>query len=131
MTTTLKQANDALDAFNLTLSEDNEDTPETLLEQERLLAAVTAAEASDLTVLSTKQLIAHFTKRAPSEHLAKGLSKAALIAKINSLPPLAAPEPEPTPQPTHPPSRLSPHPNSPWPVMRERMAWMGASCAKS
>ena len=100
MTTTLKQANDALDAFNLTLSEDNEDTPETLLEQERLLAAVTAAEASDLTVLSTKQLIAHFTKRAPSEHLAKGLSKAALIAKINSLPPLAAPEPEPTPQPT-------------------------------
>ena len=97
MTTTLKQANADLDEFNLTLSEDNEDTPETLLEQERLIAAVIAAEAADLTALSTKQLIAHFVKRAPGEPLAKGLSKAALIAKIEQLPPLAAPEPIPAP----------------------------------
>jgi hypothetical protein len=44
-------------------------------------------------------MVAHFVKRAPGEHLAKGLSKAALIAKINALPPLAAP---PTPEPTPP-----------------------------
>jgi hypothetical protein len=93
MTTTLKQANDALDAFNLTLSEDNEDTPQTLAEQERLIAAVIAAEAADLTSLSTKQLLAHFNKRAPSDHMtAWKASKAALIAKIEALPPL-----EPTP----------------------------------
>jgi hypothetical protein len=97
MSTPLKQANDALDAFNATLSEDNEDTPETLAEQERLLAAVTAAEAADLGALSAKELIAHFTKRAPGEPLAKGLSKAQLIAKIEALSPLAAPEPDPTP----------------------------------
>ena len=33
MISILKQANDALDAFNLTLSEENEDTPQTLAEQ--------------------------------------------------------------------------------------------------
>jgi hypothetical protein len=96
---TLKQLNEELDAFNATLNDENEDTPELLAEQERLLNAVTAAEAADLGALSAKQLIADFVKRAPSEHLAKGLSKAALIAKIEALPPLVAPEPEPTPQP--------------------------------
>jgi hypothetical protein len=104
MSTTLKQLNEELDAFNATLNDENEDTPQILAEQERLLNAIIAAEAADLTALSAKALIAHFTKRAPSEHLAKGLSKAALIAKINSLPPLAAPsptaEPDPTPSPT-------------------------------
>jgi hypothetical protein len=93
----LKKLNEELDAFNATLNDENEDTPELLAEQERLLNAVTAAEAADLGALSAKQLIAHFVKRAPSEHLAKGLSKAALIAKITKLPPLDAP---PTPEPT-------------------------------
>ena len=67
--------------------------------------AIIAAEAADLTALSAKQLISHFQKRAPGQHLPKGLSKAALIAKIKALPPLAAPsradaraEPEPTPE---------------------------------
>ena len=108
---TLKELNEELDAFNATLNDENEDTPELLAEQERLLNAIIAAEAADLPSLSAKQLIAHFNKRAPGEHLAKGLSKAALIAKIEQLPPLAAPspttdptptpaaEPEPTPQP--------------------------------
>jgi cell division septation protein DedD len=101
MSTTLKQANDALDAFNLTLSEDNEDTPETLAEQLKLIDAVTAAEAADLPSLSTKQLVAHWNNRAP-EHLTawKG-SKAALIAKIEALPPLT---PEPTPPAAEPES---------------------------
>ena len=102
MTTAIKQANDDLDAFNLTISEDNEDTPETILEQERLLNAVIAAEASNLPSLSAKELLAHWNKRcAPSEHMPswKG-SKAALIAKINDLPPLAAPEPTPAAEPT-------------------------------
>ena len=80
----LKELNEELDAFNATLNDENEDTPELLAEQERLLNAVTAAEAADLGALSAKQLIAHFVKRAPSEHLAKGLSKAALIAKIEA-----------------------------------------------
>jgi hypothetical protein len=95
---TLKELNEELDAFNATLSEDNEDTPETLAEQERLLNAVIAAEAADLPSLSAKELLAHWNKRAPSEHLTawKG-SKAQLIAKIDRLPPVAAPEPEPTP----------------------------------
>jgi hypothetical protein len=101
---TLKELNEELDAFNATLNDENADTPELLAEQERLLNAIIAAEAADLTALSAKQLIAHFVKRAPGEHLAKGLSKAALIAKINSLPPLAAPtqtpEAEPEPEPT-------------------------------
>ena len=106
---TLIQLNEELDAFNATLNDENEDTPELLAEQERLLNAVTAAEAADLGALSAKALIAHFKKRAPGEPLAKGLSKAQLIAKIEALPPLAAPEatpeppaaaePEPTPQP--------------------------------
>ena len=55
--------------------------------------------------LSAKAFIAHFKKRAPGEPLAKGLSKAALIAKIEALPPLAAPEPTPEPTPTPAPSR--------------------------
>jgi hypothetical protein len=100
---TLKELNEELDAFNATLNDENEDTPELLAEQERLLNAITAAEAGDLGALSTKQLIAHFTKRAPGEPLAKGLSKAALIAKIEALPPLEPtrePEPTPTPVPT-------------------------------
>ena len=99
---TIKELNEELDAFNASLNDENEDTPEILAEQERLLNAVTAAEAADLAALSTKALIAHFNKRAPGEHLAKGLSKAQLIAKINALPPLAAPEPTPTPAAAEP-----------------------------
>jgi cell division septation protein DedD len=94
---TLKELNEELDAFNATLNDENEDAPELLAEQERLLAAVTAAEAADLPSLSANALIAHFNKRAPSEHLAKGLFKAGLIAKIEALPKLT---PEPTPEPT-------------------------------
>jgi hypothetical protein len=97
---TLKELNEELDAFNATLNDENEDTPELLAEQQRLLNAIIAAEAADLAALSTKQLLAHFTKRAPDKALAKGLSKAQLIAKIEALPPLAAPEPDPTPYPT-------------------------------
>jgi hypothetical protein len=92
----LKELNEELDAFNATLNDENEDTPELLAEQERLLNAIIAAEAADLGSLSVKQLVSHFTKRT-SQQPPKGLSKAALIAKINALPPLVAPEPEPTP----------------------------------
>jgi cell division septation protein DedD len=97
---TLPQLNAELDALNKTMNDETDDSPKILAEQERLLTAIIAAEAADLLSLSAKALIAHFAKRAPGEPLAKGLSKAALIAKINSLPPLAAPEPEPTPEPT-------------------------------
>ena len=90
---TLTELNEELDAFNATLNDENEDTPELLAEQERLFAEITAAEAADLAALSAKELIAHFQQRAPGQHLPKGLSKAALIARINALPPLAAPEP--------------------------------------
>jgi hypothetical protein len=95
---TLPQLNEELDAFNATLNDENEDTPELLAEQERLLAAVTAAEAADLPSLPVKALIAHWNKRAPEQFLTawKG-SKAQLIAKIEALPPVAAPEPDPTP----------------------------------
>ena len=48
-----------------------------------------------MTALSAKELIAHFQRRAPGQHLPKGLAKAAIIARINALPPLAAPEPTP------------------------------------
>jgi hypothetical protein len=99
---TLKELYEELDAFNATLNDENEDTPELLAEQERLLNALIEAEAADLTALSAKELLAHFAKRAPGEHLAKGLSKAQLIAKIEALPLLAAPpaaaEPTPTPE---------------------------------
>ncbi len=88
---TLKERLEELDDFNATPSEDNEDTPETLAEQERLLNAVIAAEAADLTSLSSNQLSDHFSKRAQGQTLAKGLSKAKLIARINALPPLDAP----------------------------------------
>jgi hypothetical protein len=111
MSTTLKQLYQELDAFNATLNDENEDTPELLAEQERLLNAIIAAEAAALPTLSAKELLAHFNKRAPGEHLAKGLSKAALIAKINSLPPLAAPEPQPEPTPT-PAAEPEPTPQS-------------------
>ena len=93
----LKELNEELDAFNATLNDENEDTPEILAEQERLLNAITAAEAADLGALSANQLRDHFAKRAPGQPLAKGLSKAALIARINQLPPL-----EPTSTPTQP-----------------------------
>ena len=93
----LKRTERRTGRIQLDVNDENEDTPELLAEQERLLNAIIAAEAADLAALSAKALIAHFNKRAPGEHLAKGLSKAALIAKINSLPPLAAPEPTPTP----------------------------------
>ena len=91
---TLKELNEELEAFNATLNDENEDTPELLAEQERLLNAIIAAEAADLPSLSAKELVAHFAKRAPGQHLPKGLSKAALIARINALPPH---RPEPTP----------------------------------
>jgi hypothetical protein len=94
----LKELNEELDAFNATLNDENEDTLELLAEQERLLNAIIVAEAADLGALSAKELLAHWNKRAPSEHMPswKG-SKAALIAKIRGLSPLAAPEPKPTP----------------------------------
>ena len=91
----LKRLNEELDAFNATLNDENEDTPELLAEQERLLNAVIAAEAADLTALSAKELVAHYAKRAPGQHLPKGLAKPAIIARITKLPPLAAPEPTP------------------------------------
>jgi hypothetical protein len=97
---TLKELNEELGAFNATLNDENEDTPELLDEQERLLNAIIAAEAADLPSLSAKELLAHFTKRAPGEHLPKGLAKAAIIGRINALPPLPAAEPTPTPTPT-------------------------------
>ena len=53
---TLKELNEELDAFNATLNDENEDTPELLAEQERLLNAIIAAEAADLTALSAKAL---------------------------------------------------------------------------
>jgi hypothetical protein len=83
--TTRKQLVEELDALNATMNDETDDSPELLAEQERLLDAITAAEAADLTALSTNQLIAHFTKVAPSERLTawKG-SKAQLIAKINA-----------------------------------------------
>jgi hypothetical protein len=68
-TNTLAELNAELDAFNATLSDENEDTPELLAEQERLLNAIIAVEAADLTALSAKELLAHWNKRAPSEHL--------------------------------------------------------------
>jgi hypothetical protein len=97
---TLKELNEELDAFNATLNDENEDTPELLAEQERLLNAIIAAEAADLGALSTKELLAHFTKRAPGQHLPKGLAKSAIIDRITKLPPVAAPEPTPAAEPT-------------------------------
>jgi hypothetical protein len=95
---TLKELNEELDAFNVTLNDENEDTPELLAEQERLLNAIIAAEAADLPSLPVKALVAHFNKRAPEQFLSvwKG-SKAALIAKIEALPPLSPP-PQPEPE---------------------------------
>lgn len=106
---TLTQLNEELDAFNATLNDENEDTPELLAEQERLFAEIAAAEAATLSTLSAKELVAHFQKRAPGQHLPKGLSKAAIIARINALPPLAAPEPTPAPaaEPTPTPESFS------------------------
>jgi hypothetical protein len=108
-TKTIAELNAELDALNLTMNDETDDSPEILAEQERLLNAIIAAEAADLTSLSAKALIAHFKKRAPGEPLAKGLSKAQLIAKIDALPPLAAPEatPEPTPTPAAEPTPFS------------------------
>jgi hypothetical protein len=67
---TLKELNEELDDFIATLNDENEDTPELLAEQERLLNAIIAAEAADLGALSVKELVAHFAKRAPGQHLA-------------------------------------------------------------
>jgi hypothetical protein len=96
---TLKRLIEELDALNATMNDETDDSPELLAEQERLLDAITAAEAADLAALSTKQLIAHFTKVAPSERLTawKG-SKAQLIAKINALRPTALLQPAIEPQ---------------------------------
>jgi hypothetical protein len=93
---TLTQLNQELDALYATIDDENEDTPQILAEQERLLNAIIAAEAAALPSLSAKELTAHFQKRAPGQHLPKGLAKAALIARIEALPPL---EPTPTPTP--------------------------------
>ena len=117
----LKRLNEELDAFNATLNDENEDTPELLAEQERLLNAVIAAEAADLTALSAKELVAHHAKRAPGQHLPKGLAKPAIIARITKLPPLAAPEPTPAAAAAPSPSALPP--------MRRSMASMRVSCA--
>jgi hypothetical protein len=96
---TLKELNEELDTLNLTMNDETDDSAELLAEQERLLNAIIAAEAADLGALSAKQLLAHFQKRAPGQHLPKGLAKAAIIAKINSLPALAAPDPTPAAEP--------------------------------
>jgi hypothetical protein len=100
---TLKELNEELDAFHLTLNDENEDTPELLLaEQSRLFAEIAAAEAADLPSLSAKALISHFQRRAPGQTSPKGLAKAALIARINALPPL-----EPTPVDTSTPDTFT------------------------
>ena len=96
-----------LDALNLTMNDETDDSPEILAAQEKLLNLIIAAEAADLTALPTKALIAHFNKRAPGEPLAKGLSKAQLIAKIEALQPLAAPSPTPEPTPAGEPEAFS------------------------
>ena len=96
---TLKELNEELDAFNATLNDENEDTPELLASQERLFAEIAAAEAADLTALSAKELVAHFQRRAPGQHLPKGLAKPAIIARITKLPPLPTPEPTPAAEP--------------------------------
>jgi hypothetical protein len=96
---TLKELNEELDALYATIDDENEDTPQLLAEQERLLNAIIAAEAADLPSLSAKELVAHFQKRAPGQHLPKGLAKAALIARITALPSL---EPTPTPAAAEP-----------------------------
>ena len=57
----LKELNEELDAFNATLNDENEDTPELLAEQERLLNAIIATEAADLGALSAKELGAQGT----------------------------------------------------------------------
>ena len=93
----LTQLNEELYALNNLMDDELDDSPQILAEQERLLNAIIAAEAADLPSLSAKELVAHFQKRAPGQHLPKGLSKAALIDKITKLPPLAAPEPTPSP----------------------------------
>ena len=66
---TLKELNEELDAFNATLNDENEDTPELLAEQERLLNAIIAAEAADLAALSAKELIAHFQQARSGRHI--------------------------------------------------------------
>ena len=122
---TLKELNEELDAFNATLNDENEDTPELLAEQERLLNAIIAAEAADLG-----RAVGQRTDRPlrisalPGNTWRKGLSKAALIAKIKALPPLMQPTrrrhpPLPSPRPS-----ASPH-------MPLRMASTGASYAKN
>jgi hypothetical protein len=124
---TLKELNEELEVLYATVNDENEDTPELLSEQERLLNAIIAAEAADLTALSAKALIAHFGKRAPGEPLAKGLSKAQLIAKIEQLPPLRHRRLRPTRRP-HP---LSSPRRSALPHTPPRMASTGASCARN
>ena len=84
-----------LDALNNLMNDETDDSPEILVEQERLLNAIIATEAADLPSLSAKELTAHFQKRAPGQHLPKGLAKSALIARIAKLPPLSPPEPTP------------------------------------
>jgi hypothetical protein len=96
---TLKELNQELDALYATIDDENEDTPQILAEQERLLNAIIAAEAADLPSLSAKELVAHFQKRAPGQHLPKGVAKSVIIDRINALPPLVAPEATPTPTP--------------------------------
>jgi hypothetical protein len=64
MTTILKQLEEQLDALNSTMNDETDDSPEILAEQERLLNAIIAAEAADLTALSAKQLVSHFQRRA-------------------------------------------------------------------
>jgi hypothetical protein len=68
---------------------------------QRLFAEIALAEAATLSTLSAKELTAHFQKRAPGQHLPKGLSKSAIIGRITKLPPLEPiPAPaEPTPEP--------------------------------
>ena len=105
--TTLANLYAELDALNETMNDETDDLPQILAEQERLFAAIAAAEAADLTALSAKELVAHFQRRAPDQTLPKGISKAALVARITKLPPLVAPEPTPSPGPAAEPEAFS------------------------
>jgi hypothetical protein len=82
-----------LDAFNATMNDETDDSPQMLAEQERLFALIAHAEAADLTALSATQLASHYAARTNGKEMPKGMSKAAMIARIEQLPPLPAPAP--------------------------------------
>ena len=108
------------------MNDENEDTPELLAEQERLLNAVIAAEA--LTRRAVGQgLLVHSNKRAPSEHMTAWKGSKARSSPRSALPPFAAPEPDArsAPGPTPAAEAFS------VPATPPRMASTGASCARN